>query len=264
MHFAWRAPSFNAGSEVGELSTVSETPALLVWQVLGSPCRSLYVLRHAGACAAGGLVPSWGFLSCGVRCEERVGWGLPPWGGGGSRGLRDRKVGASLSPGGGRLRQGVLRRALTWPVGGGQEGQRVWGPFWGDRAPPSQPTMPDMIWGGDWWEFFRLGVSWCFTPWLLCLCASEPLSLTLSVPSVPWPNPSLIKWISALGKMIKMQSLCIFWSSAMCHFFSVPLGMGSSVSQTWEQSLSCAERVILVCKTPALAASWAQNQWAGE
>ena len=71
-------------------------------------------------------------LTCGSLCSKRTrfclhgapdfngmnvtSW-LPPWGAGASWGLND-PMGATQSPGGVGLRQGVLRKELTWQVGG--------------------------------------------------------------------------------------------------------------------------------------------------
>ena len=53
----------------------------------------------------------------GMDLTKRVASWLLPWGAGASRGLNDMKVGATRSPGGGGLKQGVLRKELTWQVG---------------------------------------------------------------------------------------------------------------------------------------------------
>ena len=97
----------------------SETPTLLVSPVAGLPARVSMCLIHVGACAAGGQGPALrGSCSYGENVTEKVTSWLPPWGAGASRGLSDMKVGTALSPGRGYLRQGVLRKEMTWQFGG--------------------------------------------------------------------------------------------------------------------------------------------------
>ena len=70
-------------------------------------------LVYVGACAAGGQGPAFmGPLFLWGGCDKE-GDILAA-----SRGLSDMKLGATQSPGGGGLRQGVLRKELTWQVGG--------------------------------------------------------------------------------------------------------------------------------------------------
>ena len=93
-------------------------PSLLVSPVAGLPAQVSMSLIHVGACVAGGQGPV-------VLPNPATGL-LFLWGGcdkeddilAASQGLSDMKVGATQSPGGGSLRQGVLRKELTWQVGG--------------------------------------------------------------------------------------------------------------------------------------------------
>ena len=105
-------------ARLGIRASRSETSSLLVSPVAGLPAQVSMSLIHVGACVAGGQGPvvlpnpATGLLFLWGGCDKE-GDILAA-----SQGLRDMKVGATQSPGGGNLRQGVLRKELTWQVGG--------------------------------------------------------------------------------------------------------------------------------------------------
>ena len=98
---------------LGIRASRSETSSLLVSPVAGLPAQVSMCPIRVGACATGGQGPAFTgtlFLWGGCDKEDDI---LAA-----SQGLSDMKVGATQSPGGGSLRQGVLRKELTWQVGG--------------------------------------------------------------------------------------------------------------------------------------------------
>ena len=73
-------------------------------------------------------LPSQGSCSYGDGCDKvgmRVTSWLPPRGAGAPRGLNDRKVGSMQSPGGGGLRQDILRKERLGRLEEQQEDQGV-------------------------------------------------------------------------------------------------------------------------------------------
>ena len=100
-------------ARLGIRASRSETSSLLVSPVAGLPAQVSMCPIRVGACATGGQGPAFmGTLFLWGGCDKE-GDILAA-----SQGLRDMKVGATQSPGGGSLRQGVLRKELTWQVGG--------------------------------------------------------------------------------------------------------------------------------------------------
>ena len=120
MQFARRASSISTGSEVGYPSTWVRDAHSAGVSSCWSPCPGLYVPDTCGSLCSRRTrpCPHGAPVFMGMDVREKVTSWLPPWGAGASRGLSDMKVGTVLSPGRGYLRQGVLRKELTWQFGG--------------------------------------------------------------------------------------------------------------------------------------------------